>query len=52
MGTKTHGWSSKDISFLPSIPSAPNGYLPHQIMTAKTKIYKINAEKESIRRHI
>lgn len=27
-GTKTCGWSSKDISFLPSIPDAPNGYLP------------------------
>lgn len=27
-GTKTCGWFSKDISFLHSIPDAPNGYLP------------------------
>lgn len=52
-GTKTRGWSSNDISFLPSIPDAPNGYLPLSPNNdCKTKIYKINAEKESIRRHI
>lgn len=52
-GTKTRGWSSNDISFLPSIPDAPNGYLPHSPNNdCKTKIYKINAEKESIHRHI
>lgn len=41
MGTKTRGWSSKDISFLPSIPDEPNGYLPpRQITIAKLKFTK------------
>lgn len=51
MGTKSSGWSSKDISVLPSISDVPNGYFPLN-NGCKTVIYKINAEKESIHRHI
>lgn len=51
MGTKSSGWSSKGTSLWPSIPDVPNGHFPPNI-DCKDIIYEINAEKESIHRHM
>lgn len=43
-GTKSSGWSSKDISLWPSSPDVPKGYLPPN-NDDTTIMCKINAEQ-------